>query len=51
MKPVFAIAPWEYPGATFDPNAHAFTRHVFAGRERELWLKMREFERNIKVYE
>ncbi len=42
MRTVYAIAPWEYPGADFDPNPHAFTRHIFAGKERELWLKMRD---------
>ena len=42
MRTVCALAPWEYPGADFDPNPHAFTRHVFAGKERELWLKMRD---------
>lgn len=41
MRTVYALAPWEYPGADFDPNPHAFTRHVFAGKERNLWLKMR----------
>ena len=41
MPPFFALAPWEYPGAKFDPTPHAITRADIGGREREIWLKMR----------
>lgn len=26
MRTIYAIAPWEYAGADFAPNPHAFTR-------------------------
>ena len=42
MTPFFAIAPWEYPGASFDPAPHAIVRAKIGGREREIWIKMRE---------
>lgn len=42
MKNHFAIAPWEYPGADFDPAPHAQTRLDIGGKKRTLWLKMRE---------
>ena len=42
MTPFFAIAPWEYPGAVFDPTPHAITRADIGGRERVIWLKMRD---------
>ena len=42
MKPFFALAPWEFPGADFDPTPHATTRADIGGRERTIWIKMRE---------
>lgn len=42
MKNHFAIAPWEYPGADFDPAPHAQTRLDIGGKKRTLWLKMRD---------
>ena len=40
MKPFFALAPWEYPGAVFDPTPHATTRAQIGGATRAIWLKM-----------
>jgi len=40
MKNHFAIAPWEFPGADFDPAPHAQTRADIGGKKRTLWLKM-----------
>ena len=38
----FAIAPWEHPGADFNPRPHASLELEIGGRVRRLWLKARE---------
>ena len=41
-KDQFAIAPWEHPGADFNPHPHAETTLKIGGRVRQLLLKARD---------
>ncbi len=42
MSAFFALAPWEYPGADFDPAPHAVVRTDVKGRGKVWWLKARD---------
>ena len=39
---IFAIAPHEFAGASFDPEPGAVVRHELGGKTRRFWLKQRD---------